>query len=113
MPYVVRNSAGAITEIHDSPSASDSQWLESTDPEMINFLQRMKMSEQVNRTLSSTDYEMVRVIEDLVDLLIEKKIFIFTELPPAVQEKLGARKQLRKDMRSLNNLINEDDDIFS
>jgi len=113
MPYVSRNSAGAIIEIHDAPPAGDSQWLESTDPEIVNFLQRMRMSEQVNRTLSSTDYEMVRVIEDLVDLLIEKKIFIFTELPQAVQEKLGARKQLRKDMRSLNNLINEDDDIFS
>lgn len=112
MPYVSRNATGVIIELHDSPQVADSQWLGITDPEVIDFLQSVKTSEQAKRTLSSTDYEMVRVVEDLVDLLIEKQIFIFTELPPAVQEKLGARKQLRKDMRSLNNLIDEDDAIF-
>jgi hypothetical protein len=112
MPYVSRNTTGAIIELHDAPPAVDSQWLESIDPEVISFLQRTKMSEQVNRTLSSIDHEMVRVIEDLVDLLIEKQIFIFTELPPAVQAKLGARKHLRKNMQNPNNLIDEDDDIF-
>lgn len=112
MPYVSRNAAGIIIELHDSPPAADSQWLAAADPEVMSFLRRMAESEQVKRTLSSTDYEMARVIEDLVDLLIEKQVFIFTELPPAVQEKLGTRKRLRKDMQSLNNLISEDDDIF-
>jgi hypothetical protein len=43
---------------------------------------------------------------------MERQIFIFTELPEAVQAKLNARKQLRKDMNSLENLINDDDAIF-
>ncbi|HEY8035389.1 MAG TPA: hypothetical protein VIF37_07360 [Methylobacter sp.] len=112
MPYVSRSVAGAIVGLHDVPPGGDSQWLEVTDPEVINFLQLMRTPEKVNQKLSSTDYEMVRVIEDLVDLLIEKQVFIFTELPEAVQEKLSARKHLRKDMQSLNNLIGGDDDIF-
>ncbi len=112
MPYVSRNTTGVIIELHDVPPTADSQWLGDTDPEVISFLQRMRMSEQVSHSLSATDYEMIRVVEDLVDLLIEKKIFIFTELPQAVQEKLGARKNIRKNMHSLNNLIDEDEDIF-
>jgi hypothetical protein len=112
MPYVSRSIAGAIIELHDVPPGGDSQWLEITDPEVINFLQLMRTPEKVNHKLSSTDYEMVRVIEDLVDLLIEKQVFIFTELPEAVQEKLSARKHFRKDMQSLNNLISGDEDIF-
>lgn len=112
MPYVVRNVAGAIIELRDVPPGGDAQWLEITDPEVINFIQLVKPPEQVNSKLSSTDYEMVRIIEDLVDLLIAKQVFIFTELPEAVQEKLSARKHLRKDMQSLNNLIGGDDDIF-
>lgn len=112
MPYVVRNNAGAIVELRDTPSGSGAQWLEITDPEVTNFVQLVSPPDQVNRKLSSTDYEMVRVVEDLVDLLIAKQVFIFTELPEAVQEKLSARKHLRKDMQSLNNLIGGDDDIF-
>ncbi len=62
--------------------------------------------------LNSTDSEMLRIVEDLIDVLMEKQIFVFTELPEAVQAKINARKQLRKDMGSLDGLINDDDSIF-
>ncbi len=62
--------------------------------------------------LNSTDSEMLRIVEDLIDVLMEKQIFVFTELPEAVQAKINVRKQLRKDMGSLDGLINDDDSIF-
>lgn len=109
MPYISRNEKGEIIAIHDSPVKEDTQWLESSDSEVVSFLQRIQDAKQA---LTSTDNEMVRVVEDLIDLLMERQIFIFTELPEPVQAKLNARKQLRQDMNSLEGLINEDDAIF-
>jgi hypothetical protein len=112
MPYVKRNEKGEVIELHDAPLAKDEQWIEANSPEIIGFLQTIETTEQAKKVLSSTDNEMVRVVEDLIDLLMERQIFIFTELPEAVQIKLNSRKQLRVDMSSLEGLINDDDAIF-
>ena len=112
MPYVSRDKNNAIIELHNSPPEPDSQWLEINNPEILDFLAKIKTSKQARSTLSATDKEMVRVIEDVIDLLIAKHLCLFTDLPEVVQTKLGARKQIRKDMQSLDNLIGDDEDIF-
>jgi len=58
------------------------------------------------------DDEMIRVIDDLIGLLVEKQVFVFTELPEAVQVKLNVRSTMRSDINPLENLISESDDIF-
>lgn len=112
MPYVSRNEKGEIIELHNSPGEESEQWIEASSPEVLDFLKRIETTEQAKKALTSTDNEMVRVVEDLIDMLMERQIFIFTELPEPVQAKLNARKQLRKNMNSLENLINDDDTIF-
>jgi hypothetical protein len=112
MPYITRNNKGEIVELHNSPENGGGNWIEAQDPEVLDFIKRSEITEQARQVLTSTDNEMVRVVEDLIDMLMERQIFIFTELPEAVQAKLNARKQLRKDMNSLENLINDDDAIF-
>lgn len=69
-------------------------------------------ADQLKLTLSGTDNDMVRVIDDLVDLLISKQLLMFTELPQPVQSKLLTRKQLREHFSVLQNLINEDDKLI-
>ena len=112
MPYITRNNQGEIVELHNSPENGGGNWIEAGDPEVLDFIKRIETREQARQALTSTDNEMMRVVEDLIDILMERQIFIFTELPEAVQAKLNARKQLRKDMNSLENLINDDDAIF-
>jgi len=112
MPYVSRNSSGEILEIHNLPPTNNAQWLEMNDPEVVEFLHKIQTLDQAKQVLSFTDHEMIRVIEDLVDLLIEKQLFIFTELPDAVQEKLGVRKRMRKNMETLEDLVGDDSRIF-
>ena len=55
---------------------------------------------------------MVRVIEDLVDVLIGKNVFNFTDLPRIAQKKLLNRRQLRRNLSVLTNLVGNADDIF-
>ena len=112
MPYVKRNEKGEIVDIHDAQTEACEQWVEAGNPEVLSFLQGVETKGQAKKALTTTDQEMVRVVEDLIDLLMEKQVFIFTELPEAVQSKLNARKKLRKEMNSLEDLIKDDDEIF-
>lgn len=51
---------------------------------------------ETQKELKLTDTDMCRVIEDIIDLLIEKSGWQLTDLPDAVQEKLAARKARRE-----------------
>lgn len=112
MPYVSRNDKGMIVQVQHSCLDGQMPWLDDDDPELKAFLSQAQVAEQAKQNLATTDLEMVRIIEDLVDLLMSKNVFIFTELPLPVQEKLGLRKQFRKEMHSLDNLIGDDEGIF-
>jgi len=103
MPYVKRNEQGAIIAVQDTQADSSYQWIEANS---------LEVTAQAKEALTSTDQEMVRVVEDLIDLLMEKQIFVFTELPEAVQAKLNSRKRLREDINSLAILVKDDDAIF-
>ncbi|MBD9356700.1 hypothetical protein [Methylomonas albis] len=107
MPFVVRDHAGAIVQLRDSGD----EWLDVDNPEVAAFLQQLS-SDKVRQALSATDNDMVRVIDDLVDLLVANQVLIFTELPERVQTKLLARKQLRKDVNALQNLMVDDEGLF-
>jgi hypothetical protein len=54
----------------------------------------------------------VRVLEDVIDLLVEKGVFRFTDLPAPAQEKLLSRRSLRSSLRGLNLLGEEGDGLF-
>lgn len=107
MPYVIRNQQGVIVELHDTP-VGNGEWLEAVNAEVVTFVNQ----QQARLSLSQSDYEMFRVVEDLIDLLVEKQLLIFTDLPEVAQNKLLQRKQLRQTISSLQNLVAEDDGIF-
>lgn len=112
MPYVVRNKEKEIVAIHPEKGKGNALWVDASNPEVIAFIKKYEASSEVRGALNGSDIEMVRVVEDLVDLLMEKQVFAYAELPEAVQAKLSLRKQLRQDMSSLGDLINDDEAIF-
>ncbi len=59
--------------------------------------------------LSLTDIEFVRVIEDLVEVLLNKGLITITDLPERAREKLAARRSLRSDLPDLALLVDADD----
>ncbi len=56
---------------------------------------------------AESDAEYVRVVEDLIQVLIAKRIIKFTDLPPSVQEKTRNRREIRKMMAKM---LTDDDD---
>jgi hypothetical protein len=112
MPYIKRNEQGEIAQLLDAPMGENSEWLEVNNSSVVDFLQKATEASDVKGSLASSDSDMVRVVEDLVDILMEKQVFVFTELPEAVQNKLNARRRLRHEVNAISNLIGEEDDIL-
>lgn len=97
MLYAKVNSEGEIVDVDTSQSTEYSLLVAPNEPTVANILAN-KLAEKNTDTqqiLSSSDSEMMRVLEDLVDLLSEKRLIQFTELPLAAQKKLLGRKWVR------------------
>lgn len=71
-----------------------------------------KKPEELNikKQLASSDSDLIRVLEDLIDILIKNGTIRMTDLPPKALEKLSARKQVRMKLHNSLNLINDDED---
>ncbi|MEN8108530.1 MAG: hypothetical protein ABFS22_11060 [Pseudomonadota bacterium] len=106
MPYVKRNAEGQIIGLSEHPQDGDGEDLSLGDPEIQAFLSRARYQ------LSSSDTETIRVIEDLVDVLIQKKLLLLTDLPQAAQKKLMERQRMRSKLGSLGNLMVDEEDIL-
>jgi len=105
----VRN--GAVESLN---SKSD-QWTElpSDDPNLLAFLASVQpekmVSVDVQKTLGNTDLALARVLEDLIDLLVDRSIIRFTDFPPAAQAKLMDRRDARHALRKLSLLLDDSD----
>jgi hypothetical protein len=59
-------------------------------------------------SIDQTDQDFVRVLEDVVQLLIDKGVILFTDLPDSAQEKIMRRQRLRSELGGRLDLIGED-----
>ncbi|MBS1154692.1 MAG: hypothetical protein H6R07_616 [Proteobacteria bacterium] len=106
MPYVRRSTTGQISALFQTPETETQEFLPATAPEIAAFLG--KSSEE--RLFSKSDEDLIRVLEDLIDVLISKNVFRLTDLPAPAQEKLLSRKRLRQQLSKhhLDNLLDTD-----
>lgn len=98
MLYIERNEKGEIAAIRRGQMKEGLEPASLMDEEVQTFFKSSGELELLAHMLSLTDASLVRVLEDLVDLLIEKKLILFTELPPEAREKIQSRKSLRSKM---------------
>lgn len=68
-----------------------------------------KESMDLQQQLSASDADLVRVLEDLIDVLISNGTIRLTDLPPKALEKLMSRKQARRKLNTSLHLINDDE----
>lgn len=75
------------------PTAEGSEHLPADDPQVQAFLHEHRGDSEAY--LSRTDVELARVVEDLIEVLVDKHVILFTDLPPAAQRKLASRRSAR------------------
>ena len=106
MPYIIRDADGGIIGLSEQGQEDGAEQLPLSHPDVRAFL------ENAREQLSSSDAETIRVIEDLVDVLIQKKLILLTDLPQAAQQKLSKRQSMRSDLHALGDLMVDEDDIL-
>lgn len=102
MPYVSRDESGRITGVFDHAEVGVSEEIAPNDPELARFLadQGLSSPDAILRLLAESDLRMVRLVDDLVDVLIDKGIIKFTDLPQAAGEKYLQRQAARKRLQT-------------
>ncbi len=107
MPFVKRNAEGRIEAAFAAPAAGAEEELRADDPEIVGFLHGPDRARWVE-----SDLALARVLEDLIDVLLNRHVIAFSDLPPAAQEKLIARRGLRRELDYVSSLFPGDDDAY-
>lgn len=111
MPYVMRNAEGRIIAVL-SEEVEGSEMVTANDPELGRFLAAESPEQRAQKELMESDLGLIRVIEDLINVLVDRGVIMFNDFPEAVQNKLLARSGLRKEFSYVDELFNPDEEEF-
>jgi len=112
MAYIRRNENGEITAVYETAQDDADEFITLDSPELAAFIVHSTKTEDAKAVLSISDVALVRVLEDLINTLIDKKVILFTDLPLAAREKLSTREKIRGHLSSLDNLMSDDEGIL-
>ena len=105
MPYISRTPEGKIQAIFDHPGPDAREKIALDDAELIEFLSRDGLREYTKHLLEETDRSIIRVVDDLIEVLLKKHLLMITDLPPPAQKKLLSRQEARENLQMLSNPI--------
>ncbi len=105
MPFVKRDESGAVIAVSQEPGAGFVEELPKDHPAIAAFFADVGGGLS---SLADTDKDLIRVLEDLVEVLIGKGLILFTDLPTQAQQKIMRRQQMRVEIGDSLNLIGDD-----
>lgn len=99
MRYVARDHDGEIIKVVSAPEGEAREEIFKEDPELIAFVTEGGAEPALRAYLASSDAELLRVLEDLVNVLIDRNIVLLTDFPSAAQQKLLQRNSVRRKLQ--------------
>ena len=105
MPFVKRDESGRIDAVSINESADFAEFVDAESAELEGFFENARPSAD---SLRESDSDLVRVLEDLIEMLTAKGVIMFTELPESAQQKILFRKRLRKDRTNALDLLGDE-----
>jgi len=123
MLFALRDGAGNITALTDR-AVSGATPINASHPDVLAFLSLDHSALNASDFLDDSDLSTVRILEDLIDTLVNRQVIRFTDLPAAAQRKLLSRKVARtlasgedeqkEDARGTEDVpfLREDDQLF-
>lgn len=95
MLYALRDANGKIISLTET-AQENAEPVDLKNPDVLAFLSADGDSFTPDHYLNQSDIAIARIVEDLIQLLIERNLIIFTDLPDAAQQKLLTRKLARR-----------------
>ncbi|CEL26866.1 MULTISPECIES: hypothetical protein [Pseudomonas] len=108
MFYVQRDAQGELIRVEAAAYAEATETLPA-DHHEIQAWYANEAVENSLKQLKQSDFEMIRVLDDLIQVLTSKGVIRVTDLPEAAQAKLMDRTQAREALGGLSQLIDEDE----
>ncbi|MBI1985715.1 MAG: hypothetical protein HYW28_12880 [Rhodospirillales bacterium] len=105
MPFVHKDTDGKILAVYTEPVEGAVE-VAPNDPELVAFIHQNIPGVNVDEWVQS-DLGLARVLEDLIQVLIDRKVIMFTDFPPGAQGKLRARRGLRREFSVVEELFGE------
>lgn len=106
MFYAEEDTNGKIVAIRSKPTEPNQEPIAETT--LVRFLADNNDTGSYESILSLLDSSIIRVLDDLIDLLVKKDLIMITELPEKAQKKIGERKRIRLKMQETMELTVDD-----
>lgn len=101
MVYVQRDGQGRLLRVEKEPFDGMNDTLAVQSEELDAWISaRLEVNRKLDQ-LKQSDLDMVRVLEDVVNILIERGVISFTDLPEAARNKLDERAVVRAELEGL------------
>jgi hypothetical protein len=106
MAYVLKNEQGnVIAASVEQQTGEGWQQVENNDKAYLTFLEAQLAS---NSAFRESDIQLARVLEDLINILIERNLVQFTDFPSAAQKRLNDRQSMRRNNHRRLSLLDDD-----
>lgn len=106
MLYAEKDSNGTIVAIRTKPMEQNQEPV--AESALVKFLADHDQTGSYENVLSLLDSSVIRVLDDLIDLLVKKDLIMVTELPEEAQKKIVERKRIRLKMQEAVQLTVDD-----
>ena len=107
--YIKRDTTGAIYAISREATEGFSEQVANDAPELVSFMRTLQP--EAYQALLDSDLQMARVMEDVVNLLVDRSVIRFTDLPDAAQAKLLQREQIRERLQQSLTFMEDDESL--
>jgi len=109
---VKRDAGGKIIAVYQQQTGDGLEEISDEHQDLRDFVKESGLDAGHDKELIESDLGLARVLEDLIDVLIQNKVMQFTDLPQAAQKKLLARRGLRKEFAYVEDLFGGDETDF-
>ncbi|MCL9685601.1 hypothetical protein [Legionella maioricensis] len=108
MVYIKRDKDGRICAMYSQETENVTEEIDTDDPEFIDFL--MHCDNNLQLKFLKSDLQLIRVLEDVINILMDKNIITITDFPQPVIDKLLARQAFRKRYTGVAGMEYKDDE---
>lgn len=109
MPYVMKDASGNIKAVSLNEVPPSGHWIEVGE-DATEYLQFLETAMAKVDPFRESDIHFVRVLEDLINVLIERDVMRFTDLPEAARKRLLQRQAMRS-KTTLSNIVDENQEL--
>lgn len=105
MVYVKRDANNNIIAVYSDSAEDAAEEVDNGSNEVQDFLSKCNLDKQSE--MLKSDLELIRVVEDLVQILIAKNVISITDFPIAAIEKLSQRGKIRSQYQKVSDIVDK------